>query len=320
MTSHADRMPRVSVCVMSFNHAPYIAGCLRSALAQAGDVDLEILVGDDHSSDGTPTVISSIAGLNPGLVRPFLHARRMGPAGNYRFLIRQARGEFIAHLDGDDAWLPGKLQRQIALLDEDAGLSGVYTNATVIDRQGSPLGVFNSGIPSRLGLADLVRQGSRLNNSSCVYRSRLAGEVLRPDRDLLDYDVQLALARRGDIAYVDSALSVYRLGSESSMLLNHNATVRELYWRALSDVSAAVAPGIIARGMAVFLRSVFFRTLSTRDPGLLMSWWPRVREDAPVSPLELTALTAAEILKTVSRLATMRLAEFFMGRPRVLYP
>lgn len=313
-------VPRVSVCVMSFNHAPYIADCLQSALAQADDVDLEILVGDDCSTDSTRAIVASLATRYPETIRPFFHVDRLGATGNYRFLVSRARGELIAHLDGDDFWLPGKLLRQVGVLDRDPDVSGVFTNAIVLSREGICRGVFNAGIPSRLTLADIVRRGNRLNNSSCIYRRSLAGEVLRPERNLLDYDVQLVLARHGDLAHIDSTLVGYRWSSESSMLSNLNAEVREMYWCALSGVRASeVPPGVIARGMAVFLRSVFYRSLSTRDPGLFRCWWRRVHEAAPVSLLELATLTCIEILRVAYRLMIERVAELSGPRPRVFY-
>ena len=76
----------------------------------------------------------------PDVIRYFRHENRLGPGGNYQFLIGQARGEYIAHLDGDDYWLPGKLTAQLGVLDVSPECVAVYANAICVNDAGALLG------------------------------------------------------------------------------------------------------------------------------------------------------------------------------------
>ncbi len=109
-------LPRVSVCIATYNHERYIHDCIMSVVAQAHEIPIEILVGDDSSSDKTGEIVRRLADRLPDIVRYFRHAKKMGGVLNRQFLIGQTTGEYIAHLDGDDYWLPGKIAKQISLM------------------------------------------------------------------------------------------------------------------------------------------------------------------------------------------------------------
>src|SRR5690242_4329841 len=104
--------PLVSVCVPARDHAPFVGEALASALGQ--DADLEVLVGDDASSDGTAAVVASLGDPRVRLLR---HPRRLGVAANRDRLRAAARGRYVAWLDADDAYEPGGLMRQLAVLE-----------------------------------------------------------------------------------------------------------------------------------------------------------------------------------------------------------
>jgi glycosyltransferase involved in cell wall biosynthesis len=132
--------PQVSVCIITCNQQGYIRQCVESALAQASDVSLEILVGDDCSDDNTSNIVAEIAASNPDVVKHFRHEPRLGAGENAKVILSKACGEFIAHIDGDDYWLPGKLKLQLAYLRANPGCAAVYTNALVVSENGSPIG------------------------------------------------------------------------------------------------------------------------------------------------------------------------------------
>lgn len=116
-------VPRVSVVIPSFNCAAYIAQTVASVLAQTCS-DLEVLLVDDGSSDDTVAIVRRLGAArvrvieqeNAGVCR----ARNRG--------IAEARGSFIALLDHDDWWLPGKLARQLQALQQ-APQAGVCFSA-----------------------------------------------------------------------------------------------------------------------------------------------------------------------------------------------
>ena len=105
--------PQVSVIIASYNAAPYIKMAIESALAQQG-VTLEVIVADDASTDDSWEIISAISDPR---VKSLHFSTNQGPGAARNAAISQARGQWIAILDGDDMFIPGRLARCIKLAE-----------------------------------------------------------------------------------------------------------------------------------------------------------------------------------------------------------
>ena len=123
--------PRVSVCVVAYNQEKYIEKCLQSIVEQEVDFEFEVIVGDDCSTDGTRAIIDRFQKDYKEKVIPVYNSVNLGPYKNLINTCQKASGHYIAHCDGDDFWLPGKLKAQVSELDKDHNLSGVFTNAFI---------------------------------------------------------------------------------------------------------------------------------------------------------------------------------------------
>jgi glycosyltransferase involved in cell wall biosynthesis len=108
--------PSVSVVIPAYNAVGYLKGAVDSVLAQTYPVH-EIIVVDDGSADSTFEIASRL----PSPVRAIRKANG-GPASARNTGVREATGDWIAFLDADDAWIPGKLERQLALVEPDTGV------------------------------------------------------------------------------------------------------------------------------------------------------------------------------------------------------
>ncbi|MBK8536264.1 MAG: glycosyltransferase [Candidatus Competibacteraceae bacterium] len=291
-------IPKVSVCVVTYNHARYIRNCLMSVLAQCEDISLEILVGDDLSEDETGEILQLLAYKYSSLIRYFRHAERKGPSVNYQFLIREACGKYIAHLDGDDFWLPGKLAAQVRFMEQHPDCPAVYSNAIAIRDDGVLLGVFNNFQPTRFDINSLLRRGNFLNHSSMLYRAFLRENLLALPPPFLDYRIHLRHARHGAIGYLNQALVGYRVNSSSSIIVHANDNVRRLYWEALLDAPRdSVNANDLASGIAEFARSIFFRSIRKKDISLLRQWLPIIVANSPVSRVKMSVLIFAAIIR-----------------------
>lgn len=277
--------PKVSVCVSTYNHRGYIADCLLSVLSQDVDADVEIWVGDDMSNDGTSDIVAALASTWPGRVRHVLHAERQGPIGNLRRLMALADGDFVAHLDGDDFWLPGKLREQLALMQEAPECAASCTNAFVFDDAREPVGVFSNARSQRFDVAGLLRRGNFLNHSSLLYRARCRQALCELAPPFIDYRMHLTLAAAGGVAYTSKVFVGYRSNSSGSMLVHDNEAVRHQYFEAIESALSVVPRGVRAEACADFFRRVAFRALRLRRPAMLRAWWPRALRRSEESPV-----------------------------------
>ena len=127
--------PVVSVHLLTYNHADYIREAIESVLMQEVDFPMEIVLGDDDSSDGTREICIEYAEQHPDLIRLQLHHRENNrklngaPTHLFQFYYNtfQLRGRYFAILSGDDYWTdPRKLQKQVDYLEIHPECSMVY--------------------------------------------------------------------------------------------------------------------------------------------------------------------------------------------------
>lgn len=278
------KIPTVSVCIVTYNHERYIRDCLMSVLAQCEDVSLEILIGDDLSQDKTGNIIQSLANKYPSLIRYFRYTERKGPSGNYQFLIREACGKYIAHLDGDDFWLPGKLRKQLALLEKNPDLVAVFSNAIVVDENIALKGAFNRTIPETFDLGFLLRRGNFICHSSLIYQAKAKESVLSISTPFLDYQIHTELAQQGHLGYINSTLVGYRVASATSMSVLQAEHVQDLYWQTLLSIQNS--PQInkdLGSAIAYFLFISSWNLFKKNQISKISTLWKKVLTNLPIS-------------------------------------
>lgn len=121
--------PRVSVVIGAYNAAAWIAATLESVLAQTYP-SFDLVVVDDGSTDATREIVGGFGDR----VR-YVHQPNAGSAAARNTGVRHARGHYLAFLDADDLWLPGKLSEQLGLHDAHPDLRWSYTDASVFDAE-----------------------------------------------------------------------------------------------------------------------------------------------------------------------------------------
>jgi predicted SAM-dependent methyltransferase len=128
-------MPRVSVFIPSYNHAPYVGAAIASIQAQTFQ-DFEIVVTDDGSSDGTADVVAAI---NEPRLRLKRFATNRGAVAATNDAIGRCQGEYLALLNSDDVFLPNKLATQVTFLDAHPEVGAVFGLSQAIDHDGAPI-------------------------------------------------------------------------------------------------------------------------------------------------------------------------------------
>ena len=121
--------PLVSVCMTTYNHEHYIAEAIESVITQRVNFALEIVIGEDCSTDNTLAICRDYQSRYPEIIRIVAWENNIGMHANYRRTIEACSGKYIAMLDGDDYFTdPNKLQMQVDAL-ESTGAAMCYTRS-----------------------------------------------------------------------------------------------------------------------------------------------------------------------------------------------
>ena len=122
--------PLVSVCMTTYNHEAYLPRAIESVLEQQTSFGVELVLGEDCSTDGTRAVCEAYAARYPDRIRLVTSAENVGWRANYRRTFEACRGRYVAYLDGDDWWCDAhKLRRQVEYMESDPACGMCYTGA-----------------------------------------------------------------------------------------------------------------------------------------------------------------------------------------------
>lgn len=211
--------PRISVIMPSYNHARFVRAAIDSVLAQTFS-DFELLISDDGSSDDSVSIISA---CDDRRIRFFAHADNRGACIVTNELIENASGEFIALINSDDEWVPGKLQRQLDFMERNPNVGACFSKVGWIDREGHDL--MNSAVsfgtvfdqPNRTRhewLRHFFFKGNCLCHPSVLIRRTCYRELGLYDnrlRQLPDFEMWVRVVKRYDIHILDEALVRFRV-------------------------------------------------------------------------------------------------------------
>lgn len=168
-----NSVPLVSVIVPAYNSERHIASTIESVLAQTMG-DLEALIVDDASDDGTVGIVREIAERD-FRVTLMVQPENTGVALARNRALNAARGRYIAYLDSDDLWLPKKLENQIAFLTE-VGAGACFTSYETIEEDGTHRNYVR--VPARIGYRQFLK-----NTVTCSHTLLFDTEII--DRSLL---------------------------------------------------------------------------------------------------------------------------------------
>ena len=116
--SQLNPTPLVSVVMMTRNHQDYIRQAVESVINQEVNFPIEILIGEDFSTDNTRQECEKLQLEYPHLIRLIVATENVGITPNFLRLVSRARGKYIALLEGDDYWIhPQKLSLQVELME-----------------------------------------------------------------------------------------------------------------------------------------------------------------------------------------------------------
>jgi glycosyltransferase involved in cell wall biosynthesis len=234
MVSSKDNLnnPIVSVCVETYQHAPYIRDTLDSILMQKTDFAFEIVLGEDESTDGTREICIEYAEKYHGKIRLFLNSRKNviyingWPTGRWNLVnnLKNARGKYIALLSGDDYWTdPYKLQKQVDVLERHPECIACHHwhKYAIKDESGTyieipaPKYCGQGYFPQKIGtVRHIFANKLRIKSRTVMFRNILSEIDFPPEWFMHvafgDVPLSMIIGEYGDFYFIDHPMAVYR--------------------------------------------------------------------------------------------------------------
>lgn len=127
----------VSVLMLVYNHECYLKKAIDSILSQEYTGKIEIIIGEDCSTDNSREIVKKFEREYPDIIKPIYHSTNVGMIENLKSVVKRAQGKYVAFLEGDDYWIDkGKLKTQVEFLEQHKEYSGVTHNVMVVDENG----------------------------------------------------------------------------------------------------------------------------------------------------------------------------------------
>lgn len=249
-------MVKTSVIVPIYGVEKYIAATVQSVLNQTYE-DFELLLVDDESPDQSIEICQQFSDSRIKII----HQKNRGLAGARNAGIRQAQGEYLAFLDGDDLWLPQKLEKQVEHLDNSPEVGVSFSRSALIDDEGNSLGTYLMPKLKDITVYDLFRESPIGNGSTPVIRrevfeaikfqDNLHGSVedcyfdeqFRRSEDIECW-LRITIQTPWKIEGISEALTLYRVnpGGLSANLLKQFES-----WEQVLTKTSSYAPELIAK-------------------------------------------------------------------------
>jgi len=211
-------MAKVDVIIPAFNAARYLPAAIESVMSQTFE-DWQIWLVDDGSTDNTDEVIAPFL-LRLGSKMKYIKQENQGQPGARNTAVRASAGEFVALLDADDVWLPGRLAESVKTLDEQPEAGLAYGQITVIDAEGRPGGTFwgNPKYGEGRIAPQIYMRKVELPCPTLTFRRRCIDEVGVFDpamKTIEDRDLCLRIALRHEVAFIPKIIAYYRVAAGS---------------------------------------------------------------------------------------------------------
>lgn len=221
----------VSVLMPTYNHERFIEQAILSFIQQQVDFDIELLIGDDCSSDNTSFIARIYAEKYPNKIHLFQYSVNRGLMHNYKYLLNQAKGKYIAILESDDIWLdPFKLHKQVEIIEKTPNCGLVFSNWIVIDADSKEVTRSQRTLKT-IGYSDLLK-GNMVAAVTVLFSRNMfdlycdIDEYILRNFKTLDYPVWLSISAHSNIIYLDDYTAGYRCLSTS--ISNSNSYQRSM--------------------------------------------------------------------------------------------
>ncbi|MGH8040548.1 MAG: glycosyltransferase family 2 protein [Rudaea sp.] len=242
-TSRLVQEPLVSVLMITYNHAEYLAEAIEGVVSQKCGFPFELIIGEDASTDDTRQIALDWQQRYPEIIRVVYSPSNVGMNANARRVFAKARGKYLAFCEGDDYWCAAdKLARQVELIEADPGVAIVHADWIRMRwRDGAwylnPGGSVHQRVSLRLLQGDLFSTWhfpKILRTCTVLLRRQTVQQLLdsglaRRDYKFGDSVKSVFAVAQGLVAYVPEIVAVYRVSPNSA--LRSGAAARVAFYK-----------------------------------------------------------------------------------------
>jgi glycosyltransferase involved in cell wall biosynthesis len=218
-------LPGVAICIPTYNQAAYLGRAVESAFRQDYEGPLEVWVGDDASTDGTPALLDRLGREHP-VLRVIRQKKNVGIAANVSALMRAPESHFLVRLDSDDELAPRFVSRLVRLMSAHPAAGYGHSSITEIDSGGNRTRdrrlARSTGYQEAEAALRASLSGYRTVANILIFRLSVLRELDfyngRPEF-VEDYDLAVRMADAGyGNVYVDEPLARYRVWEDEGGL------------------------------------------------------------------------------------------------------
>jgi glycosyltransferase involved in cell wall biosynthesis len=216
--------PKISVCMITYNHENYIEEAIKGVLMQECEYEIELIISNDSSTDGTDNIIQYILREHPksSIIKYFNHSKNIGMMPNFIYSIKQCTGDFIALCEGDDYWTDKfKIKKQVEFMILNPEISFTFHRANILFNDKLTLSYKSKKFIDKKIVETkhfLRKGGARYCTASAVFTKSVVSEL--PEWlykcHVGDYPLIFLALQKGKIGYLHDVMCVYRLASIGS--------------------------------------------------------------------------------------------------------
>jgi glycosyltransferase involved in cell wall biosynthesis len=203
--------PLVSIVLCTYNGEQFLQDQLASLTGQTYP-DLEIIVVDDCSTDGTKELLISYASQHDS-IKLYFNENNLGYNKNFEKAISFAKGEYLSICDQDDIWFPEKIQRLMSAIGDNWG---VFSNSEFVDWQMKPTGLkLITGNILMESYKSILMENFFTGHTSLLSRKSMQNILPIPEFGFYDWWIGFVCLYHKKLIFHDEVLTYYRVHQES---------------------------------------------------------------------------------------------------------
>ena len=230
-----NSIPLVNIVMVTYNQEKFISQAIESVLKQKTTFPIQLIIGDDCSTDKTLQICMHYADNHPEMISLIKNSTNVGLAKNYEGVLNACKAKYISILEGDDYWVDDeKLQKQTEILESDPEIGLIHASTYIlIEDSGKiispPKKTIIRNFKNQGNIYELLIRDNFIFSLTAVFRRNLMVEkvdfkyLVDNNLQTIDYALWLGISKHSKVAFIKDTVGVYRMRSTS---ISHNPSIQ----------------------------------------------------------------------------------------------